>query len=343
MTAAHDGALTLDLFARAEDRAVPLSASIALTHACNLACDFCYLPLPRDPTEELTTSEWHAVLEQLAAAGCLFLALTGGEPLLRPDFFEIAGDARALGFALRILTNGTKIDTTVAERIAHLPVLSVELSVHGASPAAHERATHVTRSFEQALAAARHLRARAVPVTLKCVVSRLNVREIDQIGHLAESLGAALQLDAEITPRNDGDPQPTELAASACDLARLADRLWREPGGTIPTADRLDQPPCAAGRRIVHIGASGTVHPCVQWARPVGELRHEPFADVWRDAPMLGHLRALRLRDMTACATCDHLAACAPCPALSLLERGDLSGPSPSRCRTAAIRVQATR
>src|SRR5437867_1945742 len=97
------------------NRAVPMSALLELTFVCNHACSFCY----NSPTgqKEMTTEEVKDALRKLAEMNILYLTLSGGEPLVRKDFFEIARTARELGFALRIYTNAFLIDEAMARRI----------------------------------------------------------------------------------------------------------------------------------------------------------------------------------------------------------------------------------
>src|SRR5215471_6588531 len=138
-----------ELFAAAERREVPLSALIELTHACNLDCEQCYLELlPDRQIGALTTDEWKRILRQLADEGCLYLTISGGEPLARRDFFELAEFARRLGFALRIFTNGTLCDDAAADRIAALAPLAVEISLHAACAKIHDAITRRAGSFD---------------------------------------------------------------------------------------------------------------------------------------------------------------------------------------------------
>src|SRR5882672_8881790 len=97
------------------NRAVPMSALFELTFVCNHACSFCY----NCPTgqKEMTTQEVFDSLQKLADFNILYLTLTGGEPLVRKDFFEIAARARQLGFAIRIYTNAYLIDEAMAKKI----------------------------------------------------------------------------------------------------------------------------------------------------------------------------------------------------------------------------------
>jgi MoaA/NifB/PqqE/SkfB family radical SAM enzyme len=172
--------LYLRVLGRAERRSVPISVAVELTHACNLDCEMCYLDLqPDKKIGALSTEEWKDVFEQLAQAGCLFLIMTGGELLLRRDWFELATHARSLGFALRLYTNATLIDDATADRIASLRPLGVEVSLHGARAETQDRIARKTGSFDKVMRGVGLLRDRGVPVLLKCVVSRHNFREID--------------------------------------------------------------------------------------------------------------------------------------------------------------------
>src|SRR5215831_1233469 len=212
-----------ELFAAAERSVVPLSAMIELTHACNLDCEQCYLELlPDRKIGALSTNEWKRILRELADEGCLYLTISGGEPMARRDFFEIAEFARGLGFALRIYTNGTLCDDEAADRIVALAPLSVEISLHAAHAEIHDAITRRAGSFDKAVAAVRRLRARGVPVRLKCVVMARNRNERGPLQALAESLSADVFFDAEVTPKNDGSIEPVALRLPDDDLAAVA-------------------------------------------------------------------------------------------------------------------------
>ena len=333
-----------------EDRAarayLPLHVLVELTHACNLSCEHCYLD-QAPSTDELTTSEWRRVFRELADEGCLFLILSGGEPLARPDWLALATHARGLGFALRIFTNGTLVTATVADQIASLRPLEIEVSLLGAIAATHDAITRRPGAFARTVAGVRALRRRGVPVLLKAMVMTRNAAELGAIRTLAAALDCSVCFDIEITPKNDGDPGPTRLAATgtpAVEAARA--ELLAGPGGLHAAREEdraalLACAPCRAGRSTCHVGANGDVLPCMQWTRPVGNLRRARFRDLWRGSSDLGRLRSTRLADLPGCAGCQLLDVCSPCLALSLLENGNLEGPSTTRCRATAVRARA--
>src|SRR6267142_1173442 len=192
------------------NNAVPMSALFELTFVCNHACSFCY----NCPTgqKEMNTAEVLDALRKLAEFNVLYLTLSGGEPLVRRDFFEIAAAARSLGFALRIYTNGFLIDEAMARRIKTVanPV-EMEISIHGARPETHDRLTCVPGSFKRIVAAVRYLRAEGIKVNLKSPVTRDNQWEVLDMERRATELAARIQFDTVITPRDDGDKDPVGL------------------------------------------------------------------------------------------------------------------------------------
>src|SRR5712675_3263368 len=110
--------LVAEMAAKALKLNIPLSVQLDLTYRCNERCVHCYLD--HDDHGEMTTAEIKDVLEQLAEAGTFFLTLSGGEVLMRRDFFEILEYARELKFNVRIKTNGVMIRTSEARRMRDL-------------------------------------------------------------------------------------------------------------------------------------------------------------------------------------------------------------------------------
>src|SRR5213594_499663 len=152
-------------------QAVPMSALLEITFVCNHACTFCY----NCPTgqKEMSTAEVLDALGKLADLNILYLTLSGGEPLVRKDFFEIARAARQMGFALRIYTNAYLIDEVMAKKIKEIAnPLEMEISIHGAGPETHDKLTCVPGSLQRVIDAARYLRALGIKVTFKCPITR---------------------------------------------------------------------------------------------------------------------------------------------------------------------------
>lgn len=274
----------LRLKGRALALAQPLSAHLELTYRCNWRCVFCYNPRHHD-LRGLSGREWIAVLDDLRELGTLSVTLTGGEALTHPDFLEIARAVRSRSFTLRVLTNGTLVTEAMADALASLDPMAIELSLHGASAATHDRATGRPGSFAALLRALERMRRRGLSLLLKTPLTWMNEHELDAIIALAEGLGAPHKVDATITPRDDGDRGPLQYRASREAVERMYRRVAER--GRLPAVEReAGAVNCGLGRLTVAIDPEGNVYPCLQWKRTsLGNVRQAPLRELWRTSP----------------------------------------------------------
>jgi AdoMet-dependent heme synthase len=265
--------------------AQPLGAHLELTYRCNWRCVFCYNPRHAD-LRGMRLAGWSAVLDDLRALGTLTVSLTGGEPLTHPDFLAIAAGVRDRAMALRVLTNGALVTDAGADAIAVLRPIGVEMSLHGAGPATHDRTTAVPGSFAAMLEGADRLRARRVPLLWKTPLTRLNEDELDGMIALAEARGVPYHVDPTITPKDDGDAAPLAYTPSAAGLDRLFRRLAAV--GKLPGVERAkDGLNCGLGRVTLAVDPEGNVYPCLQWrTTSLGNVRETPLRELWRTSPV---------------------------------------------------------
>ena len=200
-----------DLLFRFKQDHVPFTVQWELTHACNLDCLMCYNQPLDQP--ELSTRECFDILLQLAAAGTLNLTLTGGEILVRRDFFEIAERARSLGFALNLKTNGTLITAERADRIAALAPVQVDISLLGATGRTFDRIAGRRNTLQRVLGGVKLLQERHVRVKLNTLLMDLNINERQQMVDLAMDLGVQYEQVFKIAPTDDGSDRAGRLSA----------------------------------------------------------------------------------------------------------------------------------
>ncbi|MBZ5643614.1 MAG: radical SAM protein [Acidobacteriia bacterium] len=336
-------ALAAEMAARALQLGIPLSAQLDLTYRCNERCVHCYLD-HRDHGE-MATAEILDLLDQMAAAGVFYLTLSGGEILMRKDFFEILEHARALTFCIKLKTNGVLIRAPQAGRIRALGVESVQISIYSHRPETHDAITKMPGSLRQSIRAARLLRERGVRVIFASVLMRQNARDYSGVKALAAELGAQFILDPTITPMMDGDRSILELNVDEEALREVfrneglvgnAEEFCAPPQG--PDADALDCLPCSAGHTACYVSPYGDVYPCVQFPLPSGNVRCTKFAEIWRHSPQLNDVRSITLRDMPSCSLCAHGGTCTRCPGLAYLE-GNMRGPSSQDCEKSFART----
>jgi sulfatase maturation enzyme AslB (radical SAM superfamily) len=193
-----------------ERAARPLHAEFELTHRCNLSCIHCYLGSQRGKDGELTTRGVMSILDKLQEAGFIWLVLTGGEPLLRPDFPEIYRYAKERGFIIIILTNATLIDESIAGLFAMHKPFYLDISMHGAETGIYERIAGVAGSFGRFMRALDLLREKKIPFKLKTKAMKENAAGLGEIGAFASKLGVPHRTSDLVHPCLDGDPAPVE-------------------------------------------------------------------------------------------------------------------------------------
>jgi radical SAM protein with 4Fe4S-binding SPASM domain len=332
---------------RARARKVPIAVQFDLTYRCNERCVHCYLD--HDDHGELTTREVKDVLDQLAEAGTLFLTFSGGELLLRTDFFELLEYACRRRFDLKLKTNAILLGDREASRIRDLGVRQVQVSIYSHRASVHDSITKVAGSLHRSLAAIRFLKARGLRVLIANVLMRQNVNDYPGVQALALELGVECTLDPTITPKMDGDTSVVALRIPRTQLLRVfTDKaLVGEPvipppvtGQSSTDADILDDTPCSAGHTSCYISPYGDIYPCVQFPLPSGNLRRQRFDEVWRQSKQLEEVRAIRLRDLPTCSSCSLLSNCTRCPGLAYME-GNMRGPSSADCEKSMVFAEA--
>jgi radical SAM protein with 4Fe4S-binding SPASM domain len=325
-----------DLLARAAAAHTPLEVCLELTHRCTFRCAHCYIPDFTAP-DLLPTPRVLALLEELAEAGTLFLTLSGGEVLLRPDWAVVARRARELGFFVVVLSNGFLVDEEAADVLADLPA-KVEVSVYSVDEALMDRITGCPGSGRRVQRAVSLLRERGADVVVKTPLMTLNRDAIPAIAAWAETIGVPFRAFPVIVARRDGDPGPLALRVQGEELREFLAGPHYDCGeaGALREADP-SATLCAAGLRYCAITPSGDVVACNILPGSAGNVRERSFREVWEGSPWLARIRALRRGDLAACRGCAHQPTCSRCPAQALVETGDLLGPLPAACERAGM------
>jgi radical SAM protein with 4Fe4S-binding SPASM domain len=335
--------LVEEMSAKALKLRIPLSVQLDLTYRCNERCVHCYLD--HEDHGEMTTSEIKDLLDQLAEAGVFFLTLSGGEILMRRDFFEILEHARMRGFCVKLKTNAVLIREKEAERIRNLAVESIQISIYSHRPEVHDAITKMPGSLRRSINAIRFLRSEGLRVIIANVLMLQNIRDYPGVKALGAELGVEVTIDPTITPRMDGDRSLLDLNIDQVALERVfREEGLLENGGEScappqgPDEDALDMLPCSAGHTACYVSPYGDVYPCVQFPLPSGNVRQTRFVDIWRDSPQLSEVRSITLRDMPSCSKCAHGGTCTRCPGLAYME-GNMRGPSIQDCEKSFART----
>jgi len=337
------------LFAPLKGRRYPLGASIELTERCNLDCVHCYIKQPASnqaiKAQELSGSDWVGLIDQVTDKGCLFLVITGGEPLLHPDFIKIFKHARERGLLISLFSNATMFSPEIVDTLAAYNLNSLEVTLYGATQETYEKVTGIPGSFNRCLHGIELALEREIPVALKSVLLSINQHELEVMKHLAKDYHLDFRYDGILWPRLDGDQSPMRYKISQEALLNLdhedQERLesWRI------TADQFTGNflrseyvfTCGAAQRSFHIDARGRLNPCMMVRKPSYDLRKMKFADAWEK---LGEIRNWKRQKGTACETCSVNTLCSQCPGWSLAINEDYETHVPEICEIGKKRAE---
>ena len=332
-------------------RRIPWSGSIELTTRCNLNCRHCFINTPvndrKARQEELSTDEVIGVLDEVAAEGCLWLLLTGGEPFVRPDFLEIYEHAKKKGFLVIVFTNGTKITPEAARFLSQNPPFSIEVSLYGATQHVYESITRVKGSYKSCLQGIDLLMRYDMPLKLKTVLMTGNHHEFPLIKAFAEERSLEFYYDAVINSRLDGTSNRCQLRLSPEEVVTLEShdkerseewcRHFAQSKGAITPSPYVYQ--CGAGRAYFHVDSSGHLSPCLMVRHESYDLLRGTFREGWQDFMPSFLSRKMSLE--SKCRTCDLRVSCSQCPGLAQIETGSEEKTIEYICDMAHRRAQA--
>ena len=328
---------------------LPLSGSLELTFRCNLKCVHCYLGDARHgipEKEELSYPEISALVDQIVDEGCLWLLLTGGEPLLRPDFLDIYTYAKRKGLLITLFTNGTLVTPQMADYLQQWRPFRIEISLYGRTKETYEKVTGVPGSYERCLRGIDLLLERGLPLRLKTVAITLNKHEISATKEYADGLGLSFYFDPLINPGLDGEAGPTTFRLTPEEVLELDLADVERADELRGFCDRMQRPAsepeytyvCGAGIRSFHIDPYGKLSLClVSRSRSYG-LREGSFHEGWHE--FLPQVRYHKAGDHYVCSRCELISLCGQCPGWAELEHGDQQAKVEFLCRVAHLRAE---
>jgi len=319
----------------------PICLTWELTYACNLSCVHCLSSSGRRDPRELSTAECQALIDELDRMQVFYVNIGGGEPTVRPDFWDLLDYAVAHRVGVKFSTNGIKITAQVARRLAGSDYVDVQISLDGATEQVND-AVRGPGSYRTAIRAATNLAAAGFRgFKLSVVVTRQNAGQLDEFAAMARELGAQLRL-TRLRPAGRGAAVWHELRPTADQQRSVYDWLTRH-GENVLTGDSFFHLAgygqalpglnmCGAGRVVCLIDPVGDVYACpfaIHDSFLAGSVRADGgFARVWRSSELFAELR--QPQSGGACASCSAFDACrGGCMAAKFFTGLPLDGPDP--------------
>ena len=341
------------LLQRAVSTRRPINGSLELLPLCNMNCDMCYIRLSRSEMEQKgglrNADEWIRLGGEMQKAGALFLLLTGGEPLMFPDFKKLYLELKRLGMILTINTNGTLLDEEWADFFGRNKPRRINITLYGADDRAYKTLCHYPSGFDKAMRGIRLLKDRGVDVKINGSVTKSNYKDVQRIYDIGKFFGIPVHMDTYMLPgihergmafEHQSRLLPEEAAEVALEtlkaemdpeifsqyikqkLAQVGNADAEYPGGIT----------CMAGNCSFTVNWQGEMRPCVTLEEPSVPVFETGFEAAWKKVSE--ETKAFRLNEK--CTKCRRRPLCRICVESTRIETGAYDGMPEYLCRFAA-------
>ncbi|ACV69239.1 heme b synthase [Desulfohalobium retbaense] len=328
-----------------------------VTRSCNLACKHCRAEAHLDPYPgELTTGEAKNLIDTFPQTGSPIIIFTGGEPLLRPDLFDLVRHAKSKDLRCVMAPNGTLITPDNAREMAESGIERVSISIDGPDSASHDAFRGTPGAFDQAMQGIDYLKAAGIPFQINTTVTRNNMGQFKDIFQLAQRLGAvawhifllvptgrAADLKEEIITAAEYESvlnwfydfrKTTDMqlkATCAPHYHRILRQRAKEEGVEVTFENfGLDAVSrgCLGGIGFCFISHTGQVQPCGYLDLDCGQVKQTPFPEIWANSPQFQNLRTPQAYT-GKCGVCEYHKVCGGCRARAQTMRGDYLAEEP--------------
>jgi heme b synthase len=331
-----------------------------VTRTCNLACAHCRASAQNYQYEgELSKHECLRLIDEIVQVGKPILILTGGEPLMRPDIFEIGKYAVGKGLRVVMGTNGTLISREIAAKLKEVPISRIAVSLDFPAAELQDKFRGQIGSFEAALSGIKNCLESGIEIQINCTVTQLNVSHLEELLNLTLKIGAVAFHPFLLVPTGRGKGlNSVELSPEQYESTlnwiydkqiELKDQIFFKPTDAphylrIMRQRQLQNPPkppakqsnpptrqhpgnaisrgCLAGISFCFVSHQGQVQGCGYLDVEAGDIRKQPFNQIWMDSPLFSHLRNIaNLKGK--CGACEFKLICGGCRARAYEATGD--------------------
>ncbi len=300
------------------------------TNKCNLTCKHCYQDARPDACAcELTTGEARTLIDQIAAGGFKIMIFSGGEPLMRPDIYDLVAYAAGKGLRPVFGTNGTLITPEVAARLKQAGACAMGISLDSLDAARHDAFRGMEGAWQATVDGMRACREAGLPFQIHTTVLDWNEGEVCDITDFAVEQGAVAHYVFFLIPVGRGK-FINDTALKVADNERLLRRIMAKqaevPIDVKPTCapqftrvakelgvETRFERGCLAGLTYCIVSPEGVVRPCAYMTQEAGNVREQPFDEIWKTSPVFERLRSRSYEG--ACGTCDYREGCGGCRA----------------------------
>lgn len=329
-----------------ESERKPYAVLFELTPKCNFRCVHCYLQNNHGQSI-LSTDQVKKIIDILYEKGILFLTLSGGEAILRPDFTEIYLYAKEKGFFVEVFTNGYLIDSKLIDLFREYPPLLVSISLYGACDDTYYKVTGIKDGFTRVSDNCMKLVEAGIRTSLKSPIISMTECDMNEMRKFAEDIGMKMVFTYEIHNAIDGSDVPTQYRCCLKSALKYEfnDFFKQEKTNDIGIIEEktieLQKNPyvytCNVATNSFVIDYNGNMLPCMKLRHKGISLLKNEFDDIWEQFKVYKEIKASK---DYKCKKCDYVYFCDICPAESDFIYSDAEHREGSVCKAAEIRTK---
>lgn len=332
---------------------LPISGNFELTARCNFRCPMCYVHLNADDIsargQELTAAQWIELARQAKDKGMMFVLLTGGEPFIRKDFFEIYDAIKRMGLMVSINTNGSLLDGEIRQHLINNPPFRINVSLYGGCRETY-RSMCGQDAFDRVIDNIKAIQAAGIDIRINLSITPYNKQDIEKIYALSQELNLHIKGTSYMYPpiRVNGSQygcgsrlSPEEAAGCSIewDRIRMTPEAFRQRGESLAalmaddpqdcTADTDEGVRCRAGHTSFWLTWDGRMLPCGMMPMPVAFPLQTGFGAAWEQIKA----ETKKIGRPAKCGSCAKKDLCFACAAVCITETGSFSGVPEYVCR----------
>lgn len=344
------------LVAKADMMNVPIGGTMELLPLCNMDCRMCYIRMSKSEMARhgrmLSCDEWLKIAQSAKDAGVLFLLLTGGEPLMYPEFKRLYTELTEMGFIITMNTNGTLIDEEWADFFAKRPCRRMNITLYGKDNATYDELCGNPQGFTQVTRAVELLKERKIPFRFNFTCTPYNIDQLADLYDYAKGIGIPLYFTTKIFPparKEQGAECSERLTPERCARAHVEGIRITNPGIIMPSyaqnyLKRLKDPiytwssgkRCRAAISGFWMNWHGELLPCGMFVEPKVSLLEYSFMDAWKK--IAAEFKETPL--CQDCETCKKRNVCSVCFANCYTETGTTAGKPQYLCETTDATIE---
>lgn len=303
------------------------------TNKCNLTCKHCYQDAGNQKDAELTTEEGKKLIDEIARAGFKIMIFSGGEPLMRPDIYELVTYAASKGLRPVFGTNGTLITKEVAQKLKDCGAAAMGISLDSLDPTKHSQFRGLPNAYDLTIQGMKNCKEVGLPFQIHTTIMDWNKHEICNIIDFAVKIGAMAEYVFFLIPVGRG-VYIEDTAVESLEYENLLRTIMeKQKQVSIPIKPtcapqftrvakqlKVDIDPrfsrgCLAGLTYCIISPIGKVRPCAYMVEEAGDVHEKPFDEIWKNADIFQKLRTQNYKG--SCGKCGYKELCGGCRARS--------------------------